>query len=637
MISALLLLAQLVLPGLALNSLLRLPGPRFLHAAGLSLSYFVLLFALGRAGQWSTTAFNTAYLSGASFIMALALIRIHLHKLSGNLNNFQQIPRRRFQASVIVILATVLFLYLTGAGPYLEIPSDALAHLKFMQIASHNWLTAADLSQVSASARYMNSHTWYDLVAYSLLLSHSNPGEASAWLHLLTVPLFLFGVYSFATFLYGDKRHATGQKVAFGAISSILVAVHFGVSIFSFIRYYALAPSILNLVVYFAAMVLVLDLFRQSKLRIPSLLALVAYFLTMLILHTQEALFLAVMALLLALYYSFAGKTVSASPAGPWSFPVRQRHIAFVTGISLIAMVSGWYYAHHELAIKSGYLPHIRPIVSFGHERYFILEPSNKFYQALSHWGVAVYFLFLVYFRRFLTQPYLLMGMLSPLVTVFNPLFVDLFIRFYSDNTLWRFAYLVPVHLSAAHIMLVAWDDMTKPGISRKTSALASIGILIVLLLPLSTGDQTWTNNRYLTLQKVDNRNSPAYLSDLTGYLATLPGRESIMTDPVTAYVISAMTKHDAPSHKFFPSHGYRLNRDSYDNSVFADRRNQLLIINERPGNTSKTGQIARHWRSDILDTRKYYSAALLDYVESNPSQFKRLWQRDRILIYRIQ
>ncbi len=637
MTAALLLLAQLVLPGLALATLLRLPGPRFLHAVGLSLCYFVLLFALAGTGQWPVTVFNTVYLGGAGLLILLALIKGYLRKPGASLNAFQAIARQRFQVSVILSLASVLFVYLSVAGPYLEIPSDAFAHLKYIQLSTHDWLTASDLSQISPATRFMNRHTWYDLVAYGLLLSHSDAGGASRWLHLVTVPLFLFAVYSFATYLYDGDRHSPRQKIAFAALSSIFVALHFGVNVFSFIRYYALAPSMLNFVVYFAAMVLLLDLFRRSQLRATSLLAIVACFLTMLIVHTQEALFMAVMALLLALYYSFAGNAGRTSPGGSWSIAVGQRQIAIVTGIGLIAVVSGWYYAHQELAIKSGYLPHILPVASFGSERYFILQPSNKFYQTLSHWGLAVYALFLVYFRRFLNQPYLLMGMLSPLVTVFNPLFIDLFLRFYSDNTLWRFAYLVPIHLSAAHIMLGAWDDTRQQGGFRKLLALASIGLLIVLLLPVNTAKQPWLFSRYLTLQKVDAHNSPTYLSDLTDFLASLPKREDIVTDPVTAYVVSALTRHHAPSHKFFSNHDYRLNRDSYDGNAFADYKNRLLIINRRSGNESRTGRISGHWRADILETGKYYSVALMDYVKSNPLRFKKLWRQDRIVIYRIQ
>ncbi len=636
MSAPLLLLLQLTLPGFVLAWLLRLPGPRFLHSVGLSFSLFVLLFVGARSGHWTTTAFSLAYFG----IVALTLFMAMWRSYRAQTWSFRQLENRftnnRLEILTITLLAGVLFAYLLWAGPYIEIPSDALAHLKYMQQTSQDWLTARNAT-LAPDGKLMNSHTWYDLVSYSLHLSHTSVAEASQWLHLITIPLFLAGVFSFALILY-HGNHSRAQAVAFASLSSLLVAVHFGVNVFAFIRYYALAPTMINLVVYFAAMALVLDMFRRSRMNPTSLTITLVYFSTMTIAHTQEALFMAVMTLLLALYYSFAKTAKAESQAGTLRSSAPHQMAIFTTA-ALIVAASVWYYAHHYMAIKSSYLPRIVEVAMIGGEKYFVLNPENNFYQTLTSWGLIVYALFLVYFRDFLRQPYLLMGMLSPLATVFNPFFIDLFIRFYSDNTLWRFAYLAPIHFSAAHIVLIAWKDIKHGGAFLKGIAIISILLLVFgSLLPL--GEQSPSGGlfaRHMTLKKTEDSNSPAYYRDLLAFLDALSKREHVLTDPMTAYVISALTPHDAPSNKFFPRNDYKLKRSHYEKNDFSENSHWLVVVNQRPGNISETGQTSHHWYADALNASNNYSPAFTNFVKNHPARFKVLWQNNDITVYRIQ
>jgi hypothetical protein len=54
-----------------------------------------------------------------------------------------------------------------------------------------------------------------------------------------------------------------------------------------------------------------------------------------------------------------------------------------------------------------------------------ILNPTYQFYQVLALWGCVVLATFLVWRRCFSGNAYLLGAMAAPLLTVFNPVFVE--------------------------------------------------------------------------------------------------------------------------------------------------------------------------------------------------------------------
>ena len=230
--------------------------------------------------------------------------------------------------------------------------------------------------------------------------------------------------------------------------------------------------------------------------------------------------------------------------------------------------------------------------------------------------------------------------MLIPLLTVFNPVFVDWFLRIEGPHTLWRMLYLLPIHFIAALLMvrygrLIA--SAAKSTWHRIGAAVMAV-LVIALLFPIDVGG---FNNPYsrLTLASVNLKNDVNQWQDLLDFLNTQSPERNILTDPITGYAVAGLTTHNTYRYKFLPMGSYLTHQfsfDSYADQPLAKYRDWLLIINDRIGGHSEVGARARHWPDDVLNTSQHYSDALREHLETNPDRFQRLWQQNRISVYAI-
>jgi hypothetical protein len=274
----------------------------------------------------------------------------------------------------------------------------------------------------------------------------------------------------------------------------------------------------------------------------------------------------------------------------------------------------------------------------------YILDPAYRFYLVITTWGIAVYLLFLVFFRRFTCQPFLLLGMFSPLVTVFNPLFADIFVRLGESGTLWRLSLFVPLHFVAGALVVFLFRQVGKRIDFRAGLSAAGLLLLVLFLLP-SVASVTVNAHAKTTLQKVDPSNSWRHWQDLVEFLVendfdTLGVKKRILVDPVTAYVIDALTRYNSYNYKFLPSKTYYRRPfafENYDDFPLSIYSNQLIVVNRRDGGPSLAGEISGHWHRDILRVSDYYPDGLLPHLEENPDRFEKLWSADRISVYRIR
>jgi hypothetical protein len=118
-----------------------------------------------------------------------------------------------------------------------------------------------------------------------------------------------------------------------------------------------------------------------------------------------------------------------------------------------------------------------------------------------------------------------------------------------------------------------------------------------------------------------------------------MEGKKWVITDPVTGYMISALTRHYSPRKKFHRHWGgyVEMNYDDYSSHPFDRHKGKLFVINKRNGGESTTGRRARHWSEDILQLEKfYYSPKLENYISENPERFELLWEQDKIMVYRL-
>ena len=155
------------------------------------------------------------------------------------------------------------------------------------------------------------------------------------------------------------------------------------------------------------------------------------------------------------------------------------------------------------------------------------------------------------------------------------------------------------------------------------------------LVLPLSD-DNSLRQLRYATLRGVAPSNDYRNWDDLIEELRVFRYRH-VLTDPVTGYVITAMTKNRTFGFKFHGS-GDLLNPNvpAYGSNSFEDYVGWLLVLNLRNGGYSENGSQSGHWPGDALKTSKFYSAQLVEFLENPPPHIQLIWESDSIKLFEI-
>jgi len=226
--------------------------------------------------------------------------------------------------------------------------------------------------------------------------------------------------------------------------------------------------------------------------------------------------------------------------------------------------------------------------------------------------------------------------MLIPALTVFNPFFVDLFLRYNYPDVLWRLCYLIPLPFAGAFVVVHYLDRLRKAqGVTQKLKPALILFGLAALLLPVSTTYFVSPYSRIYTLQSVGDRNGHKLWRDLHEFLGTLEPRD-VLTDQVTGYTINALTKHRYRGHKFYGTGAPKIKRANYDKATFEPYDGWLLIVNKRDGRRSDTGRVSKHWPENILKVSRHYPAVLEDFIQREPEMFTKLWEHNQISVYEI-
>ena len=625
---ALIYLAMLLLPGFLIAQLLKIRTQLFLYSVSFSLFYFTITLAFSFFLKISVNNFILIYCVGL-FILIIAFLKIE-----------KQPVIFRYQKVIgYFILAILIGIYLSYAGFYNEVPSDLYIHLEFFkrvstQIKGNEFPSLAGLSIFSKSAQY-----WYYLPTLISNLIGQDFLRIVEVYAAINIAIILFGIYGFAQWLFKSDTTSQIELTTVGLLSVFFFVTHFGINVFSYIRYYSIAPTILSYAIYLTAVVSLFKYFYSEINLARLLLITIALTFTTYVLHKQEAMFIgtiyAVASLVIILQNSFPrfilnrhNKTIELpNSLIPFS-------IFAVLVLSLI-----YFYTINSLPLTKIVPP---KIISIGgllglDAGYFILNPFIQFYTVVTHWGLWVIVLYIVFYRQlFAKQPFILAAMLVPLVTVFNPLFTNFFLRIASWDVLWRFLYMLPLYLVAARLV-TAMLFISKPNAFRRSFGAILILLTFVLLLPIKFSSMDFPFSRVNSLTRVHDQATPLHWQDMLDYLSTLPNKELIITDPVTGYMISALTIHDNRRYKFYM-------RRIYDPYIFDDYSihplqkysGSLLTINRRKGISTKVAKISGHWHPDTLKLTEYYPEKLIDHIELHPQHFQLQWQADDIKIYRI-
>ena len=626
-------LAAMTLPGALLCRILVLRFHRFGFSIALSFSVFVLCLASARWMGLRAAGFDWWLLAWYAVILTAFLFRIRRQPAS-------VVAGITFEGVYLipVVMVAAVVCYSLWAGPYTEIPSDAWWHIGrindrlsafgYGDIGSAHGIR--DL--VSKAAGY-----WYTTVAYFLGTTHTGLRAGLGYLALANKLLFSIVVYSFALVVFEKVVNARAMRHFVAAAAVFFFFAHFGLSVFSYVRYYVYAPTILSYGLYLGTLLCVVKFLEGPGVdfRLPlvgAVLCLVAG-----AVHNQEGMFAVVMtgAILLVQFVRAWRGGMDFSSADPGAktrvyllFTVFALAYATLHVASYVLLVRHNPLNYDLMADIQNYLPFLRNL--------YVLKPTYQFYQVITVWGVLVYVMFFLCRRELSEAPYLTAGMLLPVLTIFNPVYTDLFLRFSWPEVVWRICYALPLPFVGGYLLVRELRvGFRGPGTARRAGAFALAAALLVLLLPVKSTYFVSTYSKIYTLAPVGPENDYRMWNDLLVFLDSQHAG-GVITDPVTGYVLNGLTDQRYHGYKFYGYGAMPVGRDSYDSMDFGYRKGWLVVVNRRDGALSDTGRYGRHWGERTMTVSRLYSTAFLDFIRDNPGMFQRVWNRDRITVYRI-
>lgn len=215
---------------------------------------------------------------------------------------------RRIASAISQIKAEIIFfalltLFFIWCGAYLEYPSDTWEHFRRI----FRWQVLGEVSSYPANSKEKFAYFW----AYSFLF----------WIPIefRRLGLDIYGAFwqlLIAIQIYRLAR-ALGSSKEFGFVHVIAFVCLWGTNVFGF-RYYALSSTAMAYAAYFEALILSLKFLKEDSKRY--LLAILGCAAIILFNHKQEALFLGIMAPVLAAEYlrrkyQFSAKKITLSIA----------------------------------------------------------------------------------------------------------------------------------------------------------------------------------------------------------------------------------------------------------------------------------------------------------------------------------
>ena len=132
---------------------------------------------------------------------------------------------------------------------------------------------------------------WYFLHAWLCRAAGLQVTDSLLTLSLCTVATLLSGIYTFAMGLFAGFRFRRTRKAWAAAAATLFFGIQAGTLGFAYIRYYALAPTIMNYSLFLAGAALALEFFTRPALggKAVMLTALMAFAAN--VIHSQEAAF----------------------------------------------------------------------------------------------------------------------------------------------------------------------------------------------------------------------------------------------------------------------------------------------------------------------------------------------------------
>ena len=645
-ISTLYLLVLLV-PGFLLLSTLQIKRNRFLLSYGTSFAILVITFTVvqlfgGTVRTW-LYILGSLYLlifAASAFCTVLGLqprgTRLLTALREGDLLkiNRTSVDTRGFLCLIVIIVG-----YHLSVGPYTEIPSDFWEHLARVE---SRLLALQETLDQTLTLGHLSAVVHPDVIYWGhglLALQNSAPAlDTSIGATLALSIVFLGSVYWFTLSLVRqDFSFSPIARCSAGILVVIFTALSLGTSTFSYFRYYAYFPAIFCFPIVFLCVQLLLEYQNVNRASILNLLTIPLFFIVLGLVHLQELLFALILVYGLILWRAaeafFFPRTNDVSKA--------RVHYRIATICVLATPLLIWMVLRFGTLRPWGYTPHTVGLPDWipllgGLP---VANPTFRFWDTLGFFGVLGYIIYVTSFKQFQRSGYAFVGMVSPLLTHFNPLYVYLFLHLNSSTTVWRTSYLVPLAYVVS-VFLVKKITCLMNQSSLKRLAVLSITLVLIIttLLPFQIGDYVNRLSRIPSLLPTEVGSGRLLWGDLISEVRRIKKDESaegFVTDHVTQFVIDSAVLGRIPirnSAHYFPKH-----KNEYQGDLLtSDFSGYFLILNNRGGRPSGSALNSGHWASDTLNTSRLYPARIEEFINANPQRFRMVWQKDLITIYQI-
>ncbi len=530
-----------------------------------------------------------------------------------------------------VLLLLVCYQYFSG--PFIDHGIDLFWHLHTVQTAA-NYLT--DFSgQLQVSLRLgTQNNAFHYIAAYFSTQTGTPPHRLIEIISIAYPALWSFSIFYFCKYIFRLVGVDKAQLVLSCSLAVFFYWTTFGINNFSFPRYYIGGPVILNYCIFLALVVLLIE---QITTRISPKLTVLMALLVMVstYLHPQEA--------ILFLTFCFALSIAYFLPRiglGPYSLDIipsrRNSQIMFamfaalLLGFALIIFNLPPYSFDPVRLLNLG-------VVSQKLSSLNILNPTRQFYTVLGIWGFYVYLIALIYYKAITKSAIMLAALILPLVTVFNPLYTEAYLRLTYPQVLWRVLFAMYLPIVASYLILTSLAGWKLMSGSTRFWRLLLLVPLFGLLLPFKNDFINNSMVRSPSLVRSPVENSYKNWIDLIEFLQGLETRQRILTDPATGYAIRALTQHRYHGFKFFKSNYNEFNFENYQNDPLKQYVGWILVVNLRGGQINSRLNAPHHIYPNIMHTAEHYGPPLFQELELNPQKYQLLWKSDKIFVYLIQ
>ena len=631
----------LVIPGYLFCLIADIRRLRFLLSFGISFSLFVLWQLVCRYLDVSLNLWLVSSYVVTVTLLFCCWVYSRAHGVAR--------PKKAVKWSLLVGAILVLgsfSCYHIFVGPYTEIPSDLYKHLSRVKAVTHSLhggvvphldLSLQDLFFFSNREKYFVVPFLHAVISIKL---RALPVDVIPAATLISSLIFLSSVYWFSLRLLADIKIPISYKVVAASVAVILTLLWFGVATFSYVRYYAYFASIFNFCLFFCSVALLLDYLERPRTSNFNLIAIGVFLVVMRIVHEQEMLFSLVI-LFGIIIWNFLKKYRSSSLE---NLVLRRRAKSLFATVCIFAPTAICFtFWKRDIGLIA--YPHVVDVgAMFSLERAFpIANPELRFWDTLALYGFVVYVWYFFRYAWFGKISYVVVAMASPLLTLFNPIFVSWFLHVLPRggwDVIWRFAYLMPLGIVGSFLLVfsfwngrnhLAWRRYLLPGFGAV--------LLFGALSPFHTPYLFNNNSRIGSLVPVHEVAGSSLWGDLISAVQVVPGNRVIFADGVTRYVLGSVTRHYHSNKEGYEFDNEALPVTAYPTSIerLLDHPGALLVINRRNGRETGSARFSGHWAQDVLKVAKFYPPELNDFIAVNEGRFTLLWEKDHIWLYEIQ